>query len=767
MGEVGVNSPEEFSDESKQKEIINKFGQTIEAYSFMMKRSLDNGDLDAAFDHAATLVEPLCTGLLTPKNYYDIYHQISTNLLQMSLALADKDRITDRQIAEHYETVQYHVVCLQRLYLMITIGPEMANRGICRLIDILEDLSEMVKSAQDPIRALFVRHYFLQCFKNLPDQTDTETERSLHFLLNNFAQMNRMWVRIADIMATDERREQRQDLSVLIGMNIQRMSLIHGISAVNYGTIILPYISRHVELCEDDMAQEFILQSIVHCFPEDYHISTIDQLFAVFGRVEQGVHILTIVNQLLERFLNYVGNLVDATQSKSIFVTIAKNIEELFNAEGHLALTDKFETLERLLKFALKINPDDVKNVKNLMKFTDFHIDLAIGEESLTQADSSNRLRLFIEVPLRSFKDGASLYELDFLPVLIKRLLPQDRVQIAKIICELFISSSAKIASHENLIFILSLTSSLVREGPGLSCFFSMFHLIDAGEILETLDIIKEIAEAMGAGTPEATERAILPLAFAAMNLMYDASDEELAKIIQFLVVYGNNSKETSPTNALMLFAEASKMCDSLNQEEKAAALAEMAVDLWEDINGAEGETTKYSTAQKYKLLNYLIQFVVSSRFADESLNTQLCNYAGTFTETMRTVNLLCNCSALFWRQDGRVTDGPTVQKCLSMASKSAASSTEQGLVLQGLYTVLSWTAFMLEKRVPLEERWVNALVGIIADKHQEILQKGLAIDNIVPKNIKTFYINTARYIQQKNLIQDDAEEDGDEGEAE
>jgi hypothetical protein len=57
--------------------------------------------------------------------------------------------------------VQYKRGALQRLYLMVTLGPELATRRVARIKDVIEDLSEMLKQAQDPIHALFLRHFLL------------------------------------------------------------------------------------------------------------------------------------------------------------------------------------------------------------------------------------------------------------------------------------------------------------------------------------------------------------------------------------------------------------------------------------------------------------------------------------------------------------------------------------------------------------------------------------------------------------------------------
>lgn len=308
-----------------------------------------------------------------------------------------------------------------------------------------------------------------------------------------------MWVRMADIhdegteggknsfTGNDSKilstYEQRKELSVLVGMNLSRVTSLRNLTPEMYSKIILPYVLKHVDLCEDKLAQSEILQFIVHAFPADFQILTIDQLFAIFGKVDQSVPILSIVNQLLSRFLDFDGELIDPTTGKTTFVTIAKNIEELFNSEGNLALINKFEVLEKLLRFALKVNSKDIRNIKNLFKFADFQIDLAIGEEQLTSKDSSHALLSFVKTPFVAFnwedEDSETttsplviLSQIDHLPSLIKRLLPSDRAIIATEICKILINSSITISSLAQFSFILQLTSSIVREGPGSSYFF-------------------------------------------------------------------------------------------------------------------------------------------------------------------------------------------------------------------------------------------------------------------------------------------------------
>ena len=71
---------------------------------------------------------------------------------------------------------------------------------------VLDDLVEMSRGVQHPLRGIFLRNYLLQSTKQiLPDLVETEknedkdhgtVDDSIEMLLKNFTEMNKLWVRI-------------------------------------------------------------------------------------------------------------------------------------------------------------------------------------------------------------------------------------------------------------------------------------------------------------------------------------------------------------------------------------------------------------------------------------------------------------------------------------------------------------------------------------------------------------------------------------------
>lgn len=740
------NAPETFSTDEEQFKIMSEMNAQIEVHAALIHNAFNLNQLIIVIENASKLIEILCTSKLTPKNYYTIYHTVSASLLQFNTMLQDESRFPNRVIAELYESVQYLSGCMQRLYLMITIAPELSRRKIVKIVDVLDDLSDMTRAAQDPIRALFLRHYLLSIFKQyLPDSTESDTEKSLTFLLNNFAQMNRMWVRIEDIMGSDARKEQRKEFSVLIGTNIQRISSLNGITVESYTQLILPFIAKHVEICEDAIAQDFILRSIIHAFPEEFHIATIDQLFTVIGKVEQGVKILEIVNQLLERFLLLFGHQFDSARSTAVFVTIAKNIEELFNAEGHLSLTSKFETLQRLLNFALKINANDIKNVKNLMKFTDFHIDLAIGDDSLNDVEASGQLRKFLEVPLQFLQSATLLYKIEYLPVLIRRLRSEDRLVIARIIADLFVSSATEITTEDELSFYVRCAGGLVRESCGTSSFFSIIHLIHGSSIHNTIDLLRMMNASLEDITEEAGQKFVIPLSMLLLNFM-QISEDDFSYALDFFREFMSENDESYPTQSAHVYIEAFKFMTNIEEFEIAK---EFLIDLVDAMPRVTGSHNLYTVS--LAAANFFDQYDMKSSSLLEGIRDMVVRIVPLrkHVEALRNVIMLTFTKTR--KIDILFEDLQTLFDIIR-----EAKNCDTGERLRGLYGALDLTCILLDKGVKLPDKWLEALCSEISDNHRKVLDAKIRLDSCVSYNSKMHFINLAHHIIDSGYINED-----------
>lgn len=68
---------------------------------------------------------------------------------------------------------------------------------------ILEDLLDMIKAVQHPLRGLFIRYYFLKlCKDRLPDKGSEyegeggDIKDAINVIMVNLTEMNKLWIRM-------------------------------------------------------------------------------------------------------------------------------------------------------------------------------------------------------------------------------------------------------------------------------------------------------------------------------------------------------------------------------------------------------------------------------------------------------------------------------------------------------------------------------------------------------------------------------------------
>eukprot|EP00526_Cylindrotheca_closterium_P003190 CAMPEP_0113639908 /NCGR_PEP_ID=MMETSP0017_2-20120614/20942_1 /TAXON_ID=2856 /ORGANISM="Cylindrotheca closterium" /LENGTH=1521 /DNA_ID=CAMNT_0000551157 /DNA_START=182 /DNA_END=4747 /DNA_ORIENTATION=+ /assembly_acc=CAM_ASM_000147 len=305
---------------------------------------------------------------------------------------------------ELYDCVQYCPNVLSRLYLQICAASALIRSGEVGAKWVMKDLIEAVKCVQNPVRGLFLRHYLLQVFKDkLPDepiplsqigqpmsplvqqqqqqQESAEAKAqdpnqkpaaiggpptmavnvqnlekgtvkdSYRFILANFIEMNKLWVRIqrlpGDGRSKDVRRRrerERNDLRVLVGTNMVRLSALDSVTSSIYGQVILPTVLDHIVISADPLAQAYLIDCITQVFPDEYHIETMPILLGVCPKLRDKVNIRTILQALMDRLANYLADeeLLDEKDSNFVKQSLAKDsysmfdecVQKVYNARG-------------------------------------------------------------------------------------------------------------------------------------------------------------------------------------------------------------------------------------------------------------------------------------------------------------------------------------------------------------------------------------------------------------------------------------------------
>ena len=214
-------------------------------------------------------------------------------------------------LADLYELVQYAGNIIPRMYLMITVGTAYMSIEDAPVKELMKDMMDMSRGVQHPIRGLFLRYYLSgQARDFLPagdsDGPEGNLGDSINFILTNFVEMNKLWVRLQHQGHSREREQrirERKELQLLVGSNIVRLSQL--VDLETYKSTILGPLLEQVVQCRDVLAQEYLLEVITQVFPDEYHLHTLDKFLAAVSRLNPHVNVKAIVIGLMDRLSEF------------------------------------------------------------------------------------------------------------------------------------------------------------------------------------------------------------------------------------------------------------------------------------------------------------------------------------------------------------------------------------------------------------------------------------------------------------------------------
>ena len=210
---------------------------------------------------------------------------------------------------------------------------------------------------------------------------------SYQFVLANFIEMNKLWVRIqhlpGDNKSKDVRRKrerERNEMRILVGTNLVRLSELDGVDSTIYGTVILPKILNQIVACQDPLAQAYLMDCIIQVFPDEFHIQTLEVVLSVCPKLREKVNIRTILSSIMDRFSNYYADellLNDEEDTEGVktsvmldaFAMFDECIRSVFEARGVKITAKEVIRLESsLIDFSLKCYPGRMDYLNQCME---------------------------------------------------------------------------------------------------------------------------------------------------------------------------------------------------------------------------------------------------------------------------------------------------------------------------------------------------------------------------------------------------------------
>jgi vacuolar protein sorting-associated protein 35 len=99
----------------------------------------------------------------------------------------------------------------------------------------------------------------------------------------------------------EKREQERRELRLLVGTNLVRLSQLESINVDLYSSAVLPKILEQVVNCNDEIAQEYLMECIIQVFADEFHIRTLQAYLNACVNLHEDVNIKNIVVTLVDR----------------------------------------------------------------------------------------------------------------------------------------------------------------------------------------------------------------------------------------------------------------------------------------------------------------------------------------------------------------------------------------------------------------------------------------------------------------------------------
>lgn len=508
---------------------------------------------------------------LTPKNYYELYMRALEDMPSfedylLGLASRTGQQQTPMQpgmfggetvpplspqpqhsytMRELYDCVQYCPRVLPRLYLQISAGSALIRSGEAGPKWVLDDLIKCVKCEQNPIRGLFLRNYLLTVLRDKLPDTPAPSEPivkeqespeildpgtvvdSYEFVMENFMEMNKLWVRLQHLPGdgnskeVKKRRErERNDLRILVGTNLVRISQLEGVTSKIYGEAILPRVLDHVVVVGDPLSQAYLMDCLVQVFPDEYHIETLPILLNVCPRLRDKVNIRTILQGLMDRLANYLADeeLLDEQDTNQVKLTLARDsfgmfdecVQKVYNSRGpKLTAKEVIRLQTALLQFSLKCYPGNLEQIarcmgacvsalQQLKTLSDLNNASAAAAQKSLDDVSVAELEKLLSIPLESL--ALRVLELDNYSELIGFLPWANRRAVARTLLEAVDKEGAPPNSIREIHQLFNVIVPLIRRQGALLSDNEPDPTVRVTGLMEGLGMVHPNLEPMATG---------------------------------------------------------------------------------------------------------------------------------------------------------------------------------------------------------------------------------------------------------------------------
>ncbi|CAF0907257.1 unnamed protein product [Didymodactylos carnosus] len=777
-----ANQQNAFSMENQEKLLADAL-QNVRQHAFSMKRVLDQGVVMDGLKHAANMLSELRTSLLSPKNYYELHVVVVEELHHLELYLTDEFE-HGRGSHDLYEVVQYAGNIVPRLYLLITIGHVYIRANELSRKDILRDLVEMCRGVQHPLRGLFLRNYLLQCVKSLlpdqeqesPDENKTGTIlESLDFILLNFAEMNKLWVRMqyqGHTRDLQRRETERRELRILVGTNLVRLSELECVSVDRYKTIVLPKIMEQVVSCKDSIAQEYLMECIIQVFPDEYHLHTLNLFLKGCRELAPTVNIRNILISLIDRITSYSirdGVKQSILETIKLFDIFSEQISEVIKSRSNMPPEDIVALQSALLSLALKCYRDELDYGDKVLESTRKIFDeVTPNMQVQTGSYAAKELVKMLKVPIDCYTI-LEVLKLKHYSQVLQLLSYRERHTVCTYIINGILDTETIIPTAEEVTLLLDLLATLVVDQSD-SAFESSKQNIANEDFVEEQNLVARLCNNLHStdadqqyhdvfknGGIERMRFTYPPLIMQAYALVYrykaiKDQDEKWEKKCQKLFQFCNQcltllTKPESNDLPLRLYLQGSLAASEIDTESTETIAYEFLSQAYVLYEEQAGDTK--AQAESLKVLIGTLEKV--SCFNEENHSTlrqSLTQAAARLLKRPDQVRALLLCTHLFWSAKRKneagnieeIRDGEKVNACLKKAAKLTTQVMDLAAQIQLYNELLNYYLYFFKQNHPdIDIAVLNTIIEKLRTESARLEQNNESVEFINNQIRKTF----------------------------
>ncbi|XP_012891522.1 PREDICTED: vacuolar protein sorting-associated protein 35 [Dipodomys ordii] len=658
------------SPQDEQEKLLDEAIQAVKVQSFQMKRCLDKNKLMDALKHASNMLGELRTSMLSPKSYYELYMAISDELHYLEVYLTD-EFAKGRKVADLYELVQYAGNIIPRLYLLITVGVVYVKSFPQSRKDILKDLVEMCRGVQHPLRGLFLRNYLLQCTRNiLPDEgepTDEETtgdiSDSMDFVLLNFAEMNKLWVRMqhqGHSRDREKRERERQELRILVGTNLVRLSQLEGVNVERYKQV----------------------------FPDEFHLQTLNPFLRACAELHQNVNVKNIIIALIDRLALFAhredGPGIPA--DIKLFDIFSQQVATVIQSRQDMPSEDVVSLQVSLINLAMKCYPDRVDYVDKVLETTVEIFNKLNLEHIATSSAVSKELTRLLKIPVDTYNNILTVLKLKHFHPLFEYFDYESRKSMSCYVLSNVLDYNTEIVSQDQVDSIMNLVSTLIQDQPD-----QPIEDPDPEDFADEQSLVGRFIHLLRSDDPD-------------QQYLDDKWEKKCQKIFSFAhQTISALIKAELAELPLRLFLQGALAAGEIgfeNHETVAYEFMSQAFSVYED----EISDSKAQLAAITLIIGTFERMKCFSEENHEPLRTQCALAASKLLKKPDQGRAVSTCAHLFW--SGRNTDkngeelhgGKRVMECLKKALKIANQCMDPSLQVQLFIEILNRYIYFYEK---------------------------------------------------------------------